>query len=53
MLKHLYEKYGETDLVDYLKKVTRNVYSPLIEELQKEGKCTQEFWKKSEVFSYK
>jgi len=36
-LQYLQDNYGEDALYDYLRKMARTVYSPLIEELKKDG----------------
>ena len=36
-IQHLYSRYGEDVLVEFLQQVARNVYHPLTERLQTEG----------------
>jgi len=36
-IQYLYEKYGEKELVEYLKQLAHTVYSPLIEALKMRG----------------
>ena len=36
-IQYLYEKYGERELIEYLKGLAHTVYSPLIEELKIRG----------------
>jgi hypothetical protein len=49
-LEHLYKKYGEKEVITYLRQVGRNVYKPLSMGLKKEGlSALEKHWRK--VFS--
>ena len=36
-IQHIYEKYGEQEMVECLRQVARNVYGPLTKALRKDG----------------
>ena len=45
-LQHVYEKYGEQEMVECLRQIARNVYGPLTEAIRKEGlSALEEHWR--------